>query len=332
MRSEPAARARRAARESPALRADDSFAPWSGRTAFYALRRGEGCGLCAEGRPGGDAGGARVFAGRSPTHISARRTSSAATRSSSGAAATSPSRRSSTPDEAAAYWLEVVRVGAGARAAPASGEDELRGARELGSASAHPRRAPVRRRPEAGLAVPLPGATSGRRRTSRPFVRRRGAPGAARLRRAAVALKLSSDEHPLVGHVQDRLAGGAFGGSPHRHRSAWFRDRPFDAPTPRPGARLAGDRERRAHADPGADRLGQDARRLPLRDRPARRRAGRGPAPALRLAAEGAELRRRAQPARAARRARVASSRVAVRTGDTPQKERARCCASRRTS
>ena len=66
------------------------------------------------------------------------------------------------------------------------------------------------------------------------------------------------------------------------------------------GARLARDRARREHADPGADRLGQDARGLPLRDRPPQRRAGRRAAAALRLAAEGAELRHRAQPARAA--------------------------------
>ena len=68
-----------------------------------------------------------------------------------------------------------------------------------------------------------------------------------------------------------------------------------------PGAGLARDRERRAHADPGADRVGQDARRLPLRDRPPEREPGRGAAPALRLAAEGPELRRRAQPPRAPR-------------------------------
>ena len=59
---------------------------------------------------------------------------------------------------------------------------------------------------------------------------------------------------------------------------------------------------------------------------------GRGPAPALRLAAEGAQLRHRAQPARPARRPPQPSSRVAVRTGDTPQKERAAMLRSRRTS
>ena len=72
------------------------------------------------------------------------------------------------------------------------------------------------------------------------------------------------------------------------------------------GARLAGDRLRRAHADPGADRLGKDARRVPLRHRPAHRGGrGQGTAAPLRLAAQGAQLRHRAQPARAARRPRV---------------------------
>ena len=75
------------------------------------------------------------------------------------------------------------------------------------------------------------------------------------------------------------------------------------------GGRLARDRERRQRAHPGADGLGEDARGLPLRHRPARRAAGRGPPPPLRLAAEGAELRRRAQPARPARRAAVGAPR-----------------------
>src|SRR3989440_713298 len=80
-------------------------------------------------------------------------------------------------------------------------------------------------------------------------------------------------------------------------------------PDPGAGARLAGDRARRAHADPGADRLGQDARCLPLRDRPADPGTGPGPAPALRLAAQGTELRHRAQPARAAGRPALGAAR-----------------------
>ena len=72
---------------------------------------------------------------------------------------------------------------------------------------------------------------------------------------------------------------------------------------PRPG--LGGHRLRPPHADPGPDRLGQDAGRLPLGPRPAagRRRAGAREAAlpgALRLAAQGPDLRRRAQPAVAA--------------------------------
>ena len=93
----------------------------------------------------------------------------------------------------------------------------------------------------------------------------------------------------------------------------WTRS-PSSAPRRAPGssapstARLrrrsspAADRLRRAHADPGPDRLGQDAGGVPLRARPAARGARRGHAARLRLAAEGAQLRHRAQPARAARR------------------------------
>ena len=72
-----------------------------------------------------------------------------------------------------------------------------------------------------------------------------------------------------------------------------------------PGAGLAGDRHRRARADLGAHRLGQDARRVPVGARPPRGRADRrrrAHAPRLRLAAEGALLRHREEPARAAAR------------------------------
>ncbi len=68
-------------------------------------------------------------------------------------------------------------------------------------------------------------------------------------------------------------------------------------------AGVAGDRHRRAHADLRADRLGQDARRLPLGAGPARRRADDRPhAARLRLAAQGAVVRRGEEPARAAAR------------------------------
>ena len=94
--------------------------------------------------------------------------------------------------------------------------------------------------------------------------------------------------------------------------------RPFEPPT-RPQARgLAGDRARRVDADPRADRQRQDAGRVPLVHRPADVRAGAADATqrcrvALRLAAQGAGRRRRAQPARAARRHR-ATSRAAAAT------------------
>ena len=63
---------------------------------------------------------------------------------------------------------------------------------------------------------------------------------------------------------------------------------------------MAGHRHRGARAHLGAHRQRQDARGLPLGPRPALARAGRAHAPGLRLAAEGARLRRRPQPARAA--------------------------------
>src|SRR5205823_10532306 len=78
---------------------------------------------------------------------------------------------------------------------------------------------------------------------------------------------------------------------------------------PRTGAWLAGYRPRWAHADPGADRLRKDACGLPLRHRQIEPGAGAGPALALRLAAEGPQLRHRAQPARAARRTQVGAAR-----------------------
>ena len=104
------------------------------------------------------------------------------------------------------------------------------------------------------------------------------------------------------------------------------------------GARLAGDRARRLDADPRADRQRQDAGGVPLVPRSADVRAGAaqgGALPrALRVAAQGAGGRRRAQPARAARRHRADRRRraatpsstpaIAIRTGDTPQSERAR--------
>ena len=68
----------------------------------------------------------------------------------------------------------------------------------------------------------------------------------------------------------------------------------------RAGARLAGDRAGRPRPDPGADRLREDARGVPLRDRPAEPGARARPPSALRLAAEGAQLRHRAR--RSARR------------------------------
>ena len=106
-----------------------------------------------------------------------------------------------------------------------------------------------------------------------------------------------------------------------RHTREWF-ERAFDGADARAGAGLAGDRLRRAHADPGADRLGQDARRVPLRDRPADAAPGEG----LRLLyvsplkALNYDVERNLRGPLAGLQSELT---VAVRTGDTPQKERA---------
>ena len=72
------------------------------------------------------------------------------------------------------------------------------------------------------------------------------------------------------------------------------------------GAGMAGDRARRFHADPGADRHRQNARRLSVVHRPPDVRAGPGERPALprplHFADQGAGGRRGAQSARAAGR------------------------------
>ena len=79
--------------------------------SFYALRRGEGCPLCAEGRPDESHGSVRIFAGhvadaylrrddiqRGYTIVTWR-----------GRHVAEPTDLE--PEEAAAYWLEVLRVG-----------------------------------------------------------------------------------------------------------------------------------------------------------------------------------------------------------------------------
>ena len=94
-------------------------------------------------------------------------------------------------------------------------------------------------------------------------------------------------------------------------------------PDGRAGAGLARDRHRRARADLRADRLRQDAGRVPLRAGPLRRAAhARADAARLRLAAEGAvaTTSRRTCARRCAGIG--ADLNVAIRTGDTPQKER----------
>jgi ATP-dependent Lhr-like helicase len=125
----------------------------------------------------------------------------------------------------------------------------------------------------------------------------------------------------------------------HPSVAGWF-SRTFPAPTQ--AQEQAWPSIEAAHARRRADRLGQDARRLPRRHRRAgARRPLAGGLPdetrRLRLAAEGAVQRHPQEPRSAARRhprrARAPGParrpiRTAVRTGDTPQSERARACAS----
>ena len=181
-------------------------------------------------------------------------------------------------EEATKYWLEVLEVGRRLERRLGAGEAQLRPARELAAAPPHPRHAPLRGRPQAGLAVP---ASRGRKGGVRRGV-------AARRRRRAEPMSALDVFTPET----RAWFAGAFAGA--------------DAGA---GARLARDRARRPHPDPGADRLGQDARGVPVRDRPAEGHPRRGPPPPLRLPAQGAELRRRAEPARTAGRARQLAGR-----------------------
>ena len=119
---------------------------------------------------------------------------------------------------------------------------------------------------------------------------------------------------------------------------AWF-EATFEAPTPAQIGGLGGHRARSPHADPCSDRQRQDPRRVPVVPGPPRgtpetgsdQGAARHRPRALRQPAQGADLRRRAQPPRPARRHRprgrppgrcTPSIHVASRTGDTPADER----------
>ena len=103
---------------------------------------------------------------------------------------------------------------------------------------------------------------------------------------------------------------------------------------PGSGAGLGGHRQGREHAGHRADRVGQDAGRVPVGDRPAGRGARpRGPEAALpgalRLAAEGAGGRHRAEPALPAdrdraRRARPGPARARHRGGGAHRRHRRR--------
>ena len=84
---------------------------------FYAMRRGEGCPICAEGRPDENDFGIRVFAGEvSDAYIQRdgrHRGNTVASRR--GRHVAEPTEL--TPEEATRYWLELLEVGRAIEAA-----------------------------------------------------------------------------------------------------------------------------------------------------------------------------------------------------------------------
>ena len=116
--------------------------------------------------------------------------------------------------------------------------------------------------------------------------------------------------------------------SSRRRRGTWF-ERAFAAPTPAQALGWPAIARRRERPHPGADRLGQDARGVPHRDRPAERRTRRGAAAALRLPAQGAQLRHRAEPAEPARRACARSSPSPSARATRPPRSAGACSARR---
>ena len=79
--------------------------------SFYALKRGDGCPMCAQGRPDETEYGARIFAGEvTDAYLQRRKVQRGYTvvvwRGRHVAEPTELSR-----DEAAQYWLEVLEVG-----------------------------------------------------------------------------------------------------------------------------------------------------------------------------------------------------------------------------
>jgi diadenosine tetraphosphate (Ap4A) HIT family hydrolase len=79
--------------------------------SFYELRRGEGCPMCAQGRPDETEYGARIFAGEvSDAYLQKADVQRGYTISIwRGRHVAEPTELSA--EEASAYWLELVRVG-----------------------------------------------------------------------------------------------------------------------------------------------------------------------------------------------------------------------------
>ena len=203
-------------------------AAWSGRSPSTSCKRGEGCPMCAQGRPEETEYGVRFFAGEVSDAYLQRATSSAATsivvwRGRHVAEPTELDRRGG-----GAVLARAARGRPAARALLRAGQAELRPARQLAAAPAHARDAALRRRPEAGLAVPVPGGRP--RRAGRGPVPPRPR-GASRLSGAAAALAslVTSAEPPqaqparrLHAHSRGRRRRGDVGTNRrerHRHQA-----------------------------------------------------------------------------------------------------------------
>ena len=227
-----------------------------------------------------------------------------------------------------------------------AGSSSRRGARSEGRSRRARSCGEAPRRPRAWRARPTPGPRPTRASPPGSGARTQE-PQRRPTTRSIASVRWSRSPFPGLGYTR---SDGRAGRLPPR------RARLVRAPLPRrahraPGARLAGDRRRRRHADRRADRLGQDAGRLPRLHRPAASgRRGREPgeehgtevvyvSPLKALAVDIRQNLERplAEIARGgARRSGCDAARrfaPRVRTGDTTAPARGRrCSASRRTS
>ena len=155
------------------------------------MRRGEGCPLCAEGRPDESHGGARIFAGEvSDAYLNRNDIQRGYTIVTwRGRHVAEPTELE--PDEAAAYWLEVLRVGAAIERhlGPVKMNYDI-----LGNSVPHLHTHVVPRYaddPRPGWPFPFPEGDSPPIAEDTYRCRRGGAARTARLRRSGVASELS---------------------------------------------------------------------------------------------------------------------------------------------